>query len=184
MDLDFVRLTIYFLFGIIIPAGFLSLAWSMLLTNLFGLAPYVPSSKESLKKILAGANLEKGQVFYDLGSGDGVVVEMATTNYGVKGIGVEINPFLVLFSKIKSQLKGLKETRYIRNDFLKINLKEAQVVFLYLLPRNLPKLQKKIEAECQRGTLVVSNSFPLQGWDNKLIKTVKLNHLLGYYYRL
>jgi len=182
--METIRLLIFFLFGITIPAGFLTFGWSMILTNLLGLAPYVPSAKKSLSLILSEANLKKSQIFYDLGSGDGVVLETAVKNYQVKGVGVEINPFLVFLSRLKARFQGIKNLTYIRSDFLKANLAEAQVIFLYLLPRNLPKLQEKIEQECQKGTLIISNSFPLNGWEKKLAKTTKLNHLSAYYYQL
>lgn len=177
-----IRLLIFFIFGVTLPAGILSFVWSMIITDMAGLAPYVPTSKKVIKEILSQANLKKGQKFYDLGSGDGAVLETAVKDYGVSGIGLEINPFLVFLARIKSNLKKINDISFKRGDYLKANLKDAQVIFVYTIPKVIPQLKKKLSNECRKGTLVISYTFPLEGL--KLIKTLAHDRHSTFFYQI
>lgn len=177
--MELLQLIIYFALGIIIPVSFL---WSFLLISFFGAAPYVPTSQKIIEEILASAKLKNGQKFFDLGSGDGRVVITAVKKYQVSGTGVEINPYLYWYSKIISWIKGLKKIRFLRKDLMKVNLSEANIIFLYLLPKFLPKLKEKLALECKKNTLIISHRFAIIGWENKMVKVDKRPHCSTYYY--
>ena len=92
------------LFGIIIAV--------FLLTVLFG-APYVPTHKKELIKLFKAINLSKKDTLVDIGSGDGIVLKIASS-FNARAIGFEINPFLVLFSKVR--LRKCKNVQiYLKN---------------------------------------------------------------------
>jgi hypothetical protein len=38
------------------------------------------------------------------------------------------------------------------------------VIFIYLLPRIMPRLKKKLEAELKKGTRVISYAFAIGDW--------------------
>ena len=63
---------------------------------------FVPSDKVMIKRALKLLEMKRGGQFWDLGSGDGRVVRMAVNDYGVEGVGIEINPFLTKFSAKRS----------------------------------------------------------------------------------
>jgi hypothetical protein len=161
--------------------GLLGFVWSLTFSNLAG-APFVPTPAKLVDKILAEANLKKGQIFIDLGSGDGGVVRKAVASYQVIGLGIEINPFLVFFARIKNKVNPLKNLRFERKNILKADLAKADVIFIYLKPEINFKLKSKFEKECQKGTLVISHRFEIEGWKNKLIKTVGEIRTPTYYY--
>ena len=93
-----------FIFGVILAV--------FLLTVFFG-APYVPTHKKELIKLFEKLKLSKNDILADIGSGDGVVLKTAS-NFSAESIGFEINPFLVLISKIR--LRNSKNTQiYFRN---------------------------------------------------------------------
>jgi cyclopropane fatty-acyl-phospholipid synthase-like methyltransferase len=52
----------------------------------------VPTPQEVVERMLELAQVKKGDVIYDLGSGDGRIVVTAAKKYGVKAIGFEIDP--------------------------------------------------------------------------------------------
>jgi len=56
------------------------------------IVPYVPTPQEVVDRMLELAQVKKGDVVYDLGSGDGRIVVTAAKKYGVKAIGFEIDP--------------------------------------------------------------------------------------------
>ena len=53
-------------------------------------APYVPTPQEVVDRMLELAEVGKGDVVYDLGSGDGRIVVIAAQKYGAKAVGIEL----------------------------------------------------------------------------------------------
>src|SRR3989344_8472148 len=86
------------LFGFVIPLFICLFAIFTIISDIFG-APYVPTSSKILDEILKEARLEKGQLFIELGSGDGRVLRRAVKNFQVKGVGVDMNPLPIIYSK-------------------------------------------------------------------------------------
>ncbi len=110
------------------------------------------------------AQIRPGEVVFDLGSGDGTLV-LAAARAGAKAIGIEINPFLVVFSRLRIKRQGLREkANIISADFRISSLSTADVVFMYLLPNTVKNLQEKLLRELKPGARIVSNSFPFPAW--------------------
>lgn len=134
-------------------------------------APFVPSSQTRTRSMVKLAHLKPGMTVYDLGSGDGRIL-LAAAKKGAKAIGIEINPFLVLWSKIRCRDKNI----IIRwNSLWNTDISDAHVVFVYLLPTHMKKLEQKLTNQLRRGTLVVSNSFIFPNW--KILRQDKKNHI-------
>lgn len=149
---------------LIFAAIFLLMAVSLFIITDFTGAPFVPSKKEKIKTILELANIKSGEIVYDLGSGDGALIFEAAL-HGAQTVGIEINPFLVLYSRFLAGRIGLKNRAAIKwMDFRKFSLSSADVVFLYLWPDTNAKLREKLERELKKGARIVSNSFPIKGW--------------------
>ncbi len=114
--------------------------------------------------MLQAANLKSTDILYDLGSGDGRIV-IAASYQGAKAYGIEIDPLKVLYSRIMIFLFGLKSrAKIIRSDFFKVNLKNADVVTLFLLHETNAKLRDKLKSELHSGAKIVSYAFSLQNW--------------------
>ena len=88
-----------FLFGFLFPLLILLFALFALVSDFKG-APYVPITQQFISQILKKAQLKKGQVFMELGSGDGRVIIEAVAKYQVQGIGIEIHPLLIIYSRL------------------------------------------------------------------------------------
>ena len=56
--------------------------------------PFVPTPMEVVDPMLQLAEVRKGDVLYDLGSGDGRIVIRAAKLYGIRAVGVEMDPLL------------------------------------------------------------------------------------------
>ncbi|HVA96848.1 MAG TPA: 50S ribosomal protein L11 methyltransferase [Candidatus Acidoferrales bacterium] len=103
------------------------------------------------------AKVKKGDVIYDLGSGEGIALITAAKEYGARGVGIEIDPLRVFIAKIRIKLAGVADKIEIRRDnFWNQDISEATVIFMYLIPRTLIKLRPKFLKELKPGTRVVT----------------------------
>src|SRR5690348_1546066 len=60
-----------------------------------GEVPFVRSTPEVIDRMLELAQVRKGDLIYDIGSGDGAIIIRAAKKYGVRGVGIEIDEGLV-----------------------------------------------------------------------------------------
>lgn len=131
--------------------------------DIFG-APFTKSSRMEIQTMFDLAQIKKGETIIDLGSGDGTILIEAAKR-GAKAIGIELNPFLVWFSRVRVRLLGYEEKVSVKwGDFSKFSLKNADAVFLYLLPKTLDKFQEKLTIELKVSARVISNGAILEGW--------------------
>ena len=128
--------------------------------------PFVPSSKHAVEAMIKLADLKAGQTVIDIGSGDGRVLFEAAKE-GARGIGIEINPYLVLFTRIRAFLGPYRGRITV--------LSQADVVFVYLIPWRMEDLAEKLEDELKDDALVVSNSFVFPGW--KIVRSDEQHHV-------
>lgn len=155
-------LLLLFIFGYLFYSRWVSY------TTLYG-APYVPLEPDVVERILNLAAIKKGDCFYDLGSGDGRVV-IAAAMKGAKAIGVETDFLRVWYSRLWIRMLGLqREAKVIQGDIFNQDLSDADIVHAYLLQETNDKLEKKLEMELKKGTLVISSAFIFKGL--KLLKT-------------
>lgn len=141
---------------LIIQLGFVIYLLYMCIAFITG-APYVPTNPKAASAMIRLANINKGTIVFDLGSGDGKLLQMAA-NRGAQVLGYEINPILVLWSNMRG-----RATRW--KNFWHADVSKADVIFLYLLPNRMEKLASKLKKECKPGAIIVSNSFIFPHWD-------------------
>lgn len=128
-------------------------------------APFVPSTKLTANVMIGLAEINKKSIVYDLGSGDGRLLNLSMKKGAKKAIGYEINPYLVFVSRTRFLLSPFKKTVHIYlKNFWNANIHDADVVFIYLLPWRMEQLKKKLLTELKPGALVVSNSFIFPKW--------------------
>jgi SAM-dependent methyltransferase len=134
---------------------------TMLINLFFTKAPYVPSSKKILDRLLAELKLKPDQIVYDLGCGDGRFLIRSEKKFGIKGIGYELAPLPFVLAKIL-QFFSRSKSRIILGNFFKANLRDADVIFCYLFPEIVSKVYQKAKQECRPGTVLISNTFSAQ----------------------
>jgi len=125
---------------------FLTLALIIILILLFlGAlfeAPWVPTRKKDYERIAEMASLKPGMLFYDLGSGTGEMLFYLSRRYDINCVGIEISPILYLYSKIKSFF--YKKVKILYGNFYRHDLSKANVIYIFLMPKNFDKLKKEI----------------------------------------
>lgn len=137
-------------------------------------APYVPTKIIRIKRILTAAGVTQGKTFYELGSGDGrVVIEAA--KLGAESIGIEQSWLRVLYSRFIAKKLNLQNAYYIHGDIFKHDLKKAEIVFIFLLPKGVEKLQPKLKKELKKGSIVITQTFHFKNWKpyKKILATDK-----------
>jgi len=145
---------------------------------------FVPTPQEVVEAMLKVANVRKGDVLYDLGSGDGRIPITAAQKYGIaRGIGIDINP-----ERIKEANENLRKARvgdrvrFINADLFESDLSDATVITLYLLPVLNLKLLPKLLKEVKPGTRVVSHAFDMGSW--KPEKTLQVGTRSVYFWTI
>ena len=137
------------------------------------IVPFVPSPQVVVEKMIELAGVKKGDVVYDLGSGDGRIV-IAAAKKGAKAVGFEIDPDLVGESRANIQKAGFQEMAEIRNqDILTVDLSAASVVTMYLLPDVNLKLRPNLLSQLKPGSRVVSHSFDMGDWKPDKVERVE-----------
>src|SRR3954466_6048141 len=144
---------------------------------------YVPTPPEVVEEMLSLADVKKGDVLYDLGSGDGRIAITAAKKYGVRATGIDIDPERIREAKENAKQAGVEKLVRFRNeDLFKADFKDASVVTLYLLPDLNVKLRPRLWSELKPGTRIVSHQFDMADW--KPEKTVELNGRTIYFWTI
>ena len=134
-------------------------------------APILLTPKESIRRAFRYCQIEKGKIFYDLGSGTGRSLIIASKEFGLNATGFELSPILFIISKINLFFSGAKAKVKIKN-FYQVDLGEADVVFCFLTPEVMKKLTPKFEKELKIGAKIVSYAFRISQWEPvKIINT-------------
>lgn len=124
---------------------------------------YVGTAYDLVSKMLKMARVQKGDLVYDLGCGDGRMLVLAAQKYGCKGRGYDIDPERVRESRanvVKNKVENL--VKIYQADIFTLDLRKADVIPLYLLPemnrRLLPQLDK-----LKPGSRIVCHQYDLEG---------------------
>jgi SAM-dependent methyltransferase len=130
-----------------------------------GEVPFVPTPVEVVDRMLEMARVTPADVVYDLGSGEGGIIIRAAQKFGARGVGIEIDADLVR----KAQANAFREkvehlTEFRVQDALSVDVSEATVVTLYMLPEFNAKLRPILDRQLKPGARVISHDFPVEGW--------------------
>ena len=123
---------------------------------------FVPTPDDIVAKMLEVAGVTKDDVIYDPGCGDGRILIAAAKKYGCRGVGIELSPKLVRdarASAVRNHVERL--VRILEEDIYAVDMSEATVVTLYLLPgmnvKLIPQLQK-----LKPGARIVAHDYGFQ----------------------
>jgi len=145
------------------------------------LAPFVATPTSVVRQMLTLAELKPEDVLYDLGSGDGRAVIMATKDFGAKSVGIELRDDLTKRAlTIINTLDLNEKTQILQKDIFDVNLSAANVVFLYLTTSANERIKSKLESELKPGTRIVSHDYEIIGWEPKRVDNFCENPKLGY----
>ncbi len=128
-------------------------------------APWIPTPIEIVIEALKFANVDKNDVVYDLGAGDGRVVILAAKLFNAHGVAVEVDEKMCVIIEANAKEHGvLDKIKIICDDFFKVNLNEATVVYMYLYKSINEALAHKLSQELKEHARVITLDFPIPEW--------------------
>jgi hypothetical protein len=133
----------------------------------------VPTPQEVVDRMLELAQVKAGDVVYDLGSGDGRIVVTAAKKYGVKRLASRSTR-----SGSKSPMRISKRpasknwSRSAQQDIRTVDLSQASVLTMYLLPEVNLMIRPNIWKQMKPGSRIVSHDFDMGDW--KPLKTEQI----------
>lgn len=111
-------------------------------------APYVPSQRKYIRRAFEHFGVTTDDTLVDLGSGDGIVLRTASS-YGASTIGYEVNPFLVVLSRLYS-LRDPNVRVVMRNFWSSPLPNQVTVVYAFSVQRDEKKLITLLQSEADR----------------------------------
>ena len=139
------------------------------------LAPYVPSPMEVTQGMLSLAEVGPDDVVYDIGCGDGRLVIEAARRYCARGVGVDLDARLIADAHVNARRAGVEDrVTLFQQDAETLDLSEATVVMLYLLPATNLRLRHRLQEQLRPGARVVSHRFDMGDWAPARTKVVTL----------
>jgi protein-L-isoaspartate O-methyltransferase len=129
------------------------------------LAPYYPTPRTVVEKMLELGGLKAGEKMFDLGSGDGRIVIMAAQKYQADATGVELNDSLYRQSMDRIKTLGLASSaRVIHGDLLKQDYSSADLITVYLLPVGNELVTPILDKQLKKGARIVAHDFEFTAW--------------------
>jgi SAM-dependent methyltransferase len=144
---------------IVVVVAVVSISW----THFRG-AQWVPTTMDTVNRMLTVAEVGPGDLVYDLGCGDGRIIVTAARRFGARAVGIEIDPLRYLWCQLVITVLGLRgRVEVIFGNFFTQDLSQADVVTCYLLQVTNEKLEAKLKDDLRPGARVVSNYFTFPG---------------------
>jgi SAM-dependent methyltransferase len=165
-----------------VALGALSLFW--LGWNLTLDALWQPTDRVTVRRMLLLGSIRPGERVVDLGCGDGRIVVAAARDFGARAVGVEIDPFRVLWARLYALFAGVpRRARIVRGNMYTYDVRDSDVVILFLSATSNFKLQERLKKTLRAGARVVSYYHPMWGWEPDVIGEAKGGYPI-YVYRV
>ncbi|KAH8346114.1 hypothetical protein KR067_005595 [Drosophila pandora] len=146
--------------------------------------PYVPATTEQIQNVLSFLPKNTGGKLLDIGSGDGrIVVAAAQHNKALKTDGVELNPWLVYYSRLAALRNGVsKQTSFFKRDLWKFNIKDYNYIVIFGVEQMMQDLEHKLIAECPHDAEIIACRFPLPNMEH--VKIIEDGVNTVWFYKL
>ena len=126
---------------------------------------YEPTAMDVVQVMLRLANVNAGDVVYDLGCGDGRIVIAAARQLNARGVCVDIDPRRIAESRENARQAGVTDHIRFRNeDLLATDIGDATVVMLFLSPELNLTVRPRLLRELKPGSRIVSHWHDMGDW--------------------
>lgn len=141
--------------------------------------PYVPTPQVVVDRMLEIAHVGPHDYLIDLGSGDGRIVVTAAQKYGIRALGVDLNPARISEAEVNARKAGVAEkVQFRQQDLFQTDLTPATVITMYLLPNVNLQLRPKL-LQLRPGTRIVSHDFSMGDWKPEVHEQIEAKDKYG-----
>ena len=127
-------------------------------------AGYQPVPRDAVRRMTELSRPE-GRVVYDLGSGFGRVLFEAAARDPSRCVGIEIDPVKCWWTKREAKKRRLDDkVQVVNSNLLDVDLSTADIAFVFLSPRIMRHVKRKVLKEMKAGSVVVSYDHRFEGW--------------------
>jgi ribosomal protein L11 methylase PrmA len=136
---------------------------------------YVGTPHDVIDMMVEQAAIQKSDLVYDLGCGDARILVAAARRHGCRCVGYDINPL-----RIEEALERIQKNKVAdlvkveQQDIFTLDLKDADVIMLYLLPKMNEKLIPQLE-KLKPGARIVCHDYSIKGIAHE--KSLSVNSL-------
>ncbi len=128
--------------------------------------PYIQTPMNVVDAMLAIAEVGPQDYVIDLGSGDGRIVIAAAKRYQARGLGIDLDDWLIAESRVSAAREGVSsKVEFLHQDIFLADFRAATVLTMYLLPEVNLELRPRILFELTPGTRVVSHDWDMGDWE-------------------
>lgn len=128
-------------------------------------APWVPTRKKDLARIVQMMQLTADDVVYEIGSGNGRVSLKLHDASEARVTGIEIAWPLHLISMCRAFLRKSDRINFQCSNAFNKDWSSATKIFTFGMPDKLGATFKShAQKTCRKGTKIVSYVFPIEGW--------------------
>lgn len=125
---------------------------------------YVPTPQVVVDEMLSMAKISSKDYLIDLGSGDGRIVITAAKKHGARGIGVDLDSYLLKLAREGAKKEGVADrATFVEQNLFETDLSKATVISSYLLPEMNLRLRPKLLA-LKPGTRIVAHDYHMGEW--------------------
>lgn len=122
--------------------------------------PYLPTLTPQVTLALDMLDLKPGQTLLELGSGDGKVL-LAAASRGLNAVGYELNPLLVIWSRLRLW-RYRKQVKVKWGNFWQAQWPPADGIYTFLLQKYTAQLDKKIVQYPHKPFKLVNFAFTME----------------------
>lgn len=127
--------------------------------------PYTATPYPIVEKMLTIADVQKDDIVYDLGCGDGRINILAAKKFGAAGLGVDLDRSLIKECRKKAAASGVDHlVSFQEQDLFETDLSSATIVTLYLYESVNFQLRPRLLNQLQPGSRIVSHNFGMKEW--------------------
>ena len=132
-------------------------------------APWVPTRRRDVDRVVAFAAPKRGANVVDVGCGDGTVLAaFAVHGCRVRGWELAFLPWIIA----RCRLRRWRDARVTYGDFWHARMTDADAVYAFLMPTTLRRLAEKLQRELRPGAVVLTYVWPLPGWTPEAVDRV------------
>lgn len=128
--------------------------------------PFVRTPVRAVRLMIELGRVGDADVVYDLGCGDGAITLGVAKHCRARCVGFDIDTVHLATARRNAREQGVDEgqVQFRSDDVLTLDMTEATVILIFLVPNMLQELLPKFAA-LPTGTRIIVFHFPLPEWE-------------------